>query len=68
MANVSATPTAYIISSLLPYTKYSVIVKAWTSVGAGPASSPITQTTAQAGKGNFGIKQFFINGTLVSFI
>jgi len=42
--------TNYTITSLMAFTNYSVTIKAWTAVGAGPASSQITQITAQAGE------------------
>lgn len=38
------------ITGLQPFTKYDIVVKAYTSAGAGPKSAKVTGKTLETGK------------------
>ena len=40
----------YNLTTLTPYTKYSVTLRAYNDAGTGPASSEVIQQTGEAGK------------------
>lgn len=48
--NVSENSTSFTLEDLKPATRYSLEVAATTSVGAGPFSKPVYQTTGEDGK------------------